>query len=228
MSSVSGGLRIAYEAPGVLLLHGDCREWSGKADVLFSDPPYPNNAGHFDDGIEAARGILKAWTGDEAAVFWTEMEQPPCCLPLVAVHVWHRSNTNRPDNYEPVFWFNRDGRKRASRVLSYPVVYPGLTGCVEATGHPTQKPEKLAKRLLEMLAPGTVLDPFCGSGTTLIAALETGRKAIGVEIDARWVDVAKQRLERWHAQGRLDFGTANNAVSGGAGAPYTGRAGWRF
>jgi len=55
-----------------------------------------------------------------------------------------------------------------------------------------------------------VLDPFCGSGTTLIAALETGRKAIGIEIDERWVEVARRRLERWHAQGRLDFGTANN------------------
>jgi DNA modification methylase len=57
-----------------------------------------------------------------------------------------------------------------------------------------------------------VLDPFCGSGTTLIAALETGRKAIGIEIDERWVTVARQRLERWHAQGRLDFGTANSAI----------------
>ena len=59
----------------------------------------------------------------------------------------------------------------------------------------------------------TVLDPFAGSGTTLIAALETGRKAIGIEIDERWVAVARRRLERWHAQGRLDFGTANKALS---------------
>ena len=202
-------MKIAFQSENCTLYHGDCREWSGKADVLLTDPPYPNNAGHFDGGIEAARAVLKAWQGDEAGVFWTEIEHPPCRLPLVAVHIWHRSNTNRPDNYEPVFWFCRDGRKRASRVLSYPVVYPGLTGCVEAEGHPTQKPWKLAARLLEMMQAGTVLDPFCGTGTTLIAAMETGRKAVGIEIDERWVEVARRRLEAWHAQGRFDFGNSN-------------------
>jgi 23S rRNA G2445 N2-methylase RlmL len=62
-------------------------------------------------------------------------------------------------------------------------------------------------------ATAPLVDPFCGSGTTLIAALETGRKAIGIEIDERWVTVARQRLERWHAQGRLDFGTANRVLT---------------
>jgi DNA modification methylase len=49
----------------------------------------------------------------------------------------------------------------------------------------------------------TVLDPFCGSGTTLIAALDTGRKAIGIEIDERWIGVAVKRIERWLAQTNL-------------------------
>jgi site-specific DNA-methyltransferase (adenine-specific) len=59
--------------------------------------------------------------------------------------------------------------------------------------------------LVDKVTPegATVLDPFCGSGTTLIAALETGRKSIGIEIDERWVEVAIRRLERWHAQGML-------------------------
>ena len=47
------------------------------------------------------------------------------------------------------------------------------------------------------------------------AALETGRKAIGIEIDERWVEVARRRLERWHAQGRLDFGNANTIKTPG-------------
>jgi len=74
--------------------------------------------------------------------------------------------------------------------------------------HPTQKPVDLMAWCMERAkvpAGATVLDPYAGSGTTLIAALETGRKAIGIEIDERWVEVARHRLERWHAQGRLDF-----------------------
>jgi len=82
----------------------------------------------------------------------------------------------------------------------------------ELTPHPTQKPLALLAQLMERVKGDTVLDPFCGSGTTLIAALETGRKAIGIEIDERWVEVARRRLEAWHAQGRFDFGNSNPGV----------------
>jgi site-specific DNA-methyltransferase (adenine-specific) len=86
--------------------------------------------------------------------------------------------------------------------------------------HPNEKPVTMVQHFigLHSLPGDTVLDPFCGSGTTLIAALETGRKAIGIEIDERWVEVARRRLERWHAQGRLDFGSKNGVDTATAGA----------
>ncbi len=59
--------------------------------------------------------------------------------------------------------------------------------------HPTVKPEGLIGRLVEA-APGTVLDPWMGSGTTLVAAARLGRKAIGVEVDRRYCDLAIARL----------------------------------
>ena len=53
----------------------------------------------------------------------------------------------------------------------------------DRTGHPTQKPENLIRLLVALTTPpdGRVLDPFCGSGTTLVAAREIGRAAIGID-----------------------------------------------
>ncbi|MGN1274870.1 MAG: DNA-methyltransferase, partial [Thermoguttaceae bacterium] len=63
--------------------------------------------------------------------------------------------------------------------------------------HPTQKPVRLMELLIESVTqPGqTVCDPFCGSGTTLIAALRLGRKYIGFEINPEYYQTALARLE---------------------------------
>ncbi len=192
-----------YSDEFVTLYHGDCREvteWLG-ADVLVTDPPYPNNAGHFDAGIPIARELLAAWTRP-ALVFWIETESPPVALPLVAVHIWHRTNVNgRP--YEPVFHFAIDGIKRRSVVLAHSFIHSGVgPGSAEYAGHPTQKPVAVMQKLLTLAPPGTIADPFSGSGTTLVAARNLGRKAIGVEIDERYCELTARRLD----QGVLDFG----------------------
>ena len=64
--------------------------------------------------------------------------------------------------------------------------------------HPAPFPEELAYRLVRMFSfvGDTVLDPFMGTGTTLIAASRCGRNGIGVEIEASYVEYARQRLER--------------------------------
>lgn len=187
---------------------GDCREilpTLGKVDAVVTDPPYPNNAGHFVLGIEAAEQFLTSYQCDEWLVFWTEIERPPVPLPLSAVHIWHRTNTNRPDNYEPIFHFRRDGKKKASRVLPYCVIFPGLTG-IEATGHPTEKNVALMSALLKSLGQ-TILDPFMGSGTTGVAAVQMQRSFIGIERDPDYFKIACRRIEDAQRQGQL-FGEA--------------------
>lgn len=183
---------------------GDCRDilpTLGPVDAVVTDPPYPNNAGHFDAGVEAAREALGAIVAGHFIVFWTEIEVPPVGFPLVAVHIWHRTNTNRPDNYEPAFEFNQDGQKRASRVFPFGVIAPGLTG-VEASGHPTEKHPGLMRSLVNR-TKGVVLDPFMGSGTTGVAAMQIGRQFIGCEIEPRWFDIACRRIEAAYRQPRL-------------------------
>ncbi len=64
--------------------------------------------------------------------------------------------------------------------------------------HPTQKPVRLMKLLIELVTKDgqIVLDPFCGSGTTLVASLSLNRKFIGIEREQEYVDIAKKRLEK--------------------------------
>ena len=194
-----------YSDDYVTLYHGDCLEladvWTG-ADVMVTDPPYPNNAGWFDDGIAAARVALGLWPR-RAFVFWNELEVPPVSVPQVAVHIWHRPNVNgRP--YEPAFEFAPDGQKRRSLVIAHTFIHSGVgPGSSEYAGHPTQKPVAVIRRLISMTPDGsTIADPFAGSGSTLVAAKALGRKAIGVELEERYCEIAARRL----AQDVLDFG----------------------
>jgi DNA modification methylase len=74
-------------------------------------------------------------------------------------------------------------------------VWDGIRG--ESTRrHPAPFPEELADRLIRMFsfAQDTVLDPFVGTGTTMLAAARAGRNSIGVEIDPTYVQMARERL----------------------------------
>lgn len=67
--------------------------------------------------------------------------------------------------------------------------------------HPTQKPvELMAWCIQSAKAEGVVLDPYCGSGPTLVAAKRLGRKAIGIEIEKSYCEIAVKRLRQEYLQ----------------------------
>jgi DNA modification methylase len=81
--------------------------------------------------------------------------------------------------------------------------YPGENGTRGKKLHPTEKPLSLMKWCIKQvdvfkygMGSLTILDPFCGSGTTLVAAKEMGREAIGIEIDERYCEIAANRLRQ--------------------------------
>jgi site-specific DNA-methyltransferase (adenine-specific)/modification methylase len=93
----------------------------------------------------------------------------------------------------------------SARMIRYP-----WTGAVRGPErgehwHPTQKPVEVMRWIIESTtSPGdTVLDPYMGSGSTGVAALQCGRKFIGIEIEPRWFKAAEIRIRRELDQGRL-------------------------
>ena len=82
--------------------------------------------------------------------------------------------------------------KKASDVLQIPAIN---NMAAERTGYPTQKPLALLSLLVEACCPagGLVLDPFCGSGTTLVAAAASDRRFIGIDVNPTAVRIARSR-----------------------------------
>ena len=80
--------------------------------------------------------------------------------------------------------------------------YHARKGKSQGNNHPTVKPVALMKYLIELVTPdnATVLDPFTGSGSTGMAAVELGHKFIGCELDANYVDIARKRIAGWMRQ----------------------------
>ncbi|MHC4107200.1 MAG: DNA-methyltransferase [Planctomycetota bacterium] len=83
--------------------------------------------------------------------------------------------------------------KKATDVLEIPAIN---NMAAERSGYPTQKPLALLSLLVDACCPreGVVLDPFCGSGTALVAAARSGRRFLGIDVNPEAVRISKERL----------------------------------
>jgi DNA modification methylase len=121
------------------------------------------------------------------------------------VFVWKSGTATHLNNFE----LGQHGRHR-SNVWDYPGVNTMRPGRLEELAmHPTVKPVSLVADAIKDCSRrgGLVLDPFCGSGTILIAAERTGRKARALEIDPTYVDVAVRRWEAYAGKSAILAGS---------------------
>ena len=121
--------------------------------------------------------------------------------------IWDRGNTH---NFEPSLFWNIDERiwwlTKGKPALGGSIGMPSIWriwGPVPNTEHPAPFREEVPFKCLEALrskTPLTVLDPYCGSGTTGIAALRQGHRFIGIEIDPGYFDIACERIRKAYSQ----------------------------
>lgn len=160
------------------------------------------------DGDTAARDEVLAWWGDRPAlVFGTWKTQRPAGVRSVLI--WDKVVSTgmgdlsipwRPSHEEVYVLGQGFTGRRSHGVLRYGLA----TLAPERKLHPTVKPEGLMRELIGKCPPGAVLDPFAGSGSTLVAARNLGRPAIGVEVSEQFAEAAAGRLQL-AAQGALAF-----------------------
>jgi len=199
-----------FQDDAVTIYHGDCREivpTLGRFDLLLTDPPYGlgdrMKGGTW--GCSAKYEKMREWDTEAPdlefllargfpSIVWggNYFALPPsrCWLS------WSKTNVVPTMASMELAWTNFD--KPAKE-------YRGKVGTHD-TGHPTQKPLSLMMWCISLAGDvQTILDPFAGSGTTGRAAKDLGRKAVLVEREERYCEIAASRM----AQGVLPLCTAN-------------------
>ena len=213
-------MSVYYQDEHVTLYHGDCREITAwlDADVLVTDPPYgiDYQSGRRRDTLAASivgdkdttarDDVLAAWGDRPAVVFGTwRIPRPEGTRARL---IWDTKGALgmgdltipwKPSDQEIyVLGSGFSGRRDTNVLTCAPVQSMAKNG----RQHPHEKPVPLLERLLVKCPPGVVADPFAGSGSTLRAAANLGRKAIGVELDERYCEIIAKSLDQY----ALDFG----------------------
>ena len=194
---------------------GDCRDILpilGKVGAVVTDPPY-GLGDKWQGGNAASKGGWKLSDGG-ANMAWDAVA--PDFIPsllAIAPHaiIWGGNYFGLPPARGWMLWdkivreFSSGHAEMAWTNLDQPVRsfnYAHAQLASEGKEHPTQKPLPLMKWCLGFLPDAqTILDPFMGSGTTGVAAVQMGRDFIGIEREPKYFDIARKRIEAAQRQG---------------------------
>lgn len=200
-------MRPYYEDGSVTIYHGDCREVLSyvHADVMITDPPYglqvvAGSYGRHGDTIandmtaDVRDGVIGEWLGPLLVFSSARLPEPPGTWGWRLV--WDKAEPGLNGgpwryNHEPIY-VRGEGWIRGTHAFSI-LRFPIQNGSEDRHFHPHRKPVPLMRALINSAPPGVVVDPFMGSGTTLRAAKDLGRTAIGIEVEERYCETAAKR-----------------------------------
>lgn len=200
-----------YQDDAVTIYHGDNREilpTLPKVDLVLTDPPYGIGAS-CKKFINGTSKTIKSYYED---VCWdqnpADKETLNLCisksrnaiiwggnyfegLPAFKCFlIWDKTIHGNSYSDCEMAWTNL---RSVARIKQLNMVSANLDGRV----HPTQKPLKLMTWCISFVPDAqTILDPFMGSGTTLRAAKDLGRKAIGIELEEKYCEIAAKRMSQ--------------------------------
>lgn len=204
--------RPYYEDDAVQIFHGDCRDVLPglTADAVITDPPFGvgKDYASFDDSeidaksmiewayplMRGASGVVLVATGVLQAWAWPRPD-------WVLVHFNPAAEAMSPWGFSvviPVLAYGRDPYLMAGKG-SRPAGFWSRPKTYTKPDHPCPKHPDVWRWFVNRgtIAPGKVIiDPFMGSGTTLRAAKDLGRKAIGIEIEERYCEIAARRMQQ--------------------------------
>ena len=220
-----------YDRDGILIYHCDARDalpYLDHANLVLTDPPFGIDGGRGGGNRQRGKGRYKSDIWEDTPEYVRDVCVPivrRCAeisdrmiltpgtrmMPLYLKEIefddigcfWRPAATGfgkwGAQVFQPILYKGKDPRAGKGQVPSGKL----LTEKAPKNGHPCPKPENAWKWLLNKgsLNNETVLDPFVGSGTTLVVAKLLGRKAVGIEIDEQYCEIAANRL----AQSVMNF-----------------------
>jgi site-specific DNA-methyltransferase (adenine-specific) len=212
-----------YQDELVTLYHGDCLEVTDwlTADVLVTDPPYgvawsggfssygpgnkrtvySNDGIANDDNPRVRDEALALWGERPAIVFGSwRVERPPKTQHRL---IWHKAGqapgpVNAPfmTQDEEIYILGKGFVASSPPMRSVITTTEARSIEVSKIGHPTPKPIGLMEMLVARCPEGIIADPFAGSGATLVAARNLGRRVIGVEYEEKYCELIANRLSQ--------------------------------
>lgn len=197
------------EIGNATLYLGDCMDvlpTLHKVDAVITDPPYgmqrdgkpkstSSHGGHkgyefmgWDAEAPCAEVFQAILRASELQIIWGANFYPQHLPPSMGWLFWDKGQRISQSDGELAF----TNMQKALRVFTLNRAAIAQDGAV----HPTQKPLALMKWCIEQAGiPQTILDPFMGSGTTGVAAVQMGRQFIGIEREPKYFDIACKRIE---------------------------------
>jgi DNA modification methylase len=207
-----------FEDESVTIYHGDCRELLDdmpRVDLVLTDPPYGINQTH-ERGRQRIRHDHPYWAGARIRIYevedWDAAIEQPLFDKLVGFSsraiIWGGNYYQTPRASGWLVWDKQATGCFSDCELAFTTLpiavrrftflwngYRQEAGIKQIRQHLTEKPIPLMRWCIGLAKDVTsMIDPFMGSGTTLRAAKDLGIKAIGIEIEERYCEIAAKRM----------------------------------